>query len=158
MYKNERKEKSKILAILYCFIKCLDFESGGAASADQEPWQDADQVHERANAHCREAGELQPGELWRHSGREPAQRRLRALGRVPRGVLEGHPPRMVTVASIQSGIRMPTAKIARKKIPNTKVIPREQGNGATPPPPPLKRAPKAWLDNNNNNMINNIKN
>jgi len=52
------------------------------------------------------------------------------------------PPPGVTVASIQSGIRMPTAKIARKKIPNTKVIPREQGNGATPPPPPLKRAPK----------------
>ena len=44
-------------------IKCLDFESGGAASADQKPRKNTDQVHERANAHCREAGELQPGEL-----------------------------------------------------------------------------------------------
>ena len=61
-------------------------------------------------------------------------------------------PPGVTVASIQSGIKMPTAKIARKKISNPKATPKEQGNAAAPPPPPpLKRAPKAWLDNNKNN-------
>ncbi|CAM9944467.1 unnamed protein product, partial [Bubo scandiacus] len=99
----------------------------GPAAAHQVPWQVPGEAPQRADDGGRQAGAVSPGAFRRDPGREPAGGRLRALGRVPGGVLASHAP--------------PAARPPRRAPPPT----GPPGPCRYPPEPPPPCSPRAGV-------------